>query len=129
MNKYGDFEIAGIYRRSIKFLLVISVLLLCLLHNNVSYALGFVLGGSVCLLNFRFMVISLEGMINRTTYSKAFFSGNYLLRLILTTSVLAAAILLQSVNLFTTVIGILTIKIIITIEAMIKHISSFRNPE
>ena len=129
MSKYEDFEITSIYNKSLKYLLVISTILFSLFYKNISYALGFVLGGITCLVNFRLMIKSLEGMVSKTTYSRAFFNGHYLLRLILVLTVLLGAIILESINLYTTVAGILTIKIVITWEAITKHIKGYKNLE
>ena len=129
MSKYGDFEVSSIYDRAIKYLLVVSIVLFSLFYKNISYALGFILGGLVCLINFNLLVRSLEGMLSKTTYSKAFFNGNFLLRLSLVVTVLYSALMLESLNLFTAVMGILTIRIIIMWEALTKHISSLKNPE
>lgn len=129
MSKYEDFEIKSIYDKSLKYLLVISIVLFSLFYRKLSYALGFVLGGAACLINFNLMVKSLEGMVSKTTYSRAFFNGYFLLRLALVIAVLFGALMLESINLFTAVIGILTIRIVLTWEAIIRHIKSLKNPE
>lgn len=129
MSSNENFEIASIYDRSLRYLLVISILLFSLFYKNISYALGFVLGGIACLVNFRLMVNSVEGMVSKRTYSRAFFNEHFLLRLILVIIVLSAAIMLESVSLFTTVLGILTIRIVITWEAVAKHIKRQRSLE
>lgn len=129
MSKYEDFEIASIYDRSIKYLFVISAILFSLSFKNLSLPLGFVLGGIASLINFRLMVKSLEGMFSKTIYSKSSFNGYFLLRLILVTTVLLSALKLESLNLLTTVVGILTIRIVITWEAIIKHIKRYKNLE
>lgn len=128
MSKRKDFEITSIYNRSVKFVIIVSVVLGCLFFRNLSYALGFLLGGTACLVNFFFMAKSIEGMFNKTAYSKAFFNGYYL-RLIIVAAVLTAAIKLESISLVTTVIGILTINIIITWEAVSRYIKSKKKPE
>ncbi len=129
MNKFEDFEISSIYDKAVKYLLVASIILFSLFFKNTSIALGFVLGGAACLLNFNLLVRSLEGMVNKTTYSKAFFNGYFLLRLGLVLAVLSSAITLESVDLFTTVLGIFTIRIVMTWEALTKHIKSLKDPE
>lgn len=129
VSKYESFEIASIYNKSLRYMLVVSVLLFSLFYKDTSYALGFVSGGTACLVNFNLMVKSLEGMLNRTSYSRAFFNGNFLLRLILVSAVLLAALLLDSVNLFTAVAGTLTIRIVIAWEAISKHFKSFKDLE
>jgi len=129
VSKYGDFEISSIYDKAVKYFLVVSIVLFSLFYSDVSYALGFVLGGVACLINFSLLVNSLEGMVSKTTYSKAFFNGYFSLRLVLVLAVLLGALLLESVNLFTTVIGVLSIKIVITWEVLLKHINSLKNPE
>lgn len=129
MSKYGDFEISSIYAKTVKYLLVVSIVLFSLFYSNVSYALGFVLGGVASLVNFSLMAKSLEGMISKSTYSKVFFNGNILLRHILVLAVLLSALMLESVNLVTTVVGILSIKIVITWEVIKNYIKSNKNPE
>lgn len=124
VDKFEDFEISSIYNRAVKYLLVSSIVMFSLSYKNISYALGFVLGGAACLMNFNLLVRSLEGMISKTTYSKAFFNWYFLLRLFLVLAVLCSAIMLESVNLLTAVLGILTIRIVITWEALIKHIKA-----
>lgn len=117
MSKYEEFDIAGIYDKSLKYLLAVSLILFSLLHEDISYALGLLLGGVACLVNFKLMIKSLEGMIDKRAYSKAFFNGCYSLRLGLVLAVLVSAIVLESVNLFTAVVGILTIRLVVTWEA------------
>jgi len=129
VGKYEAFEIISIYIRAIKFLLVVSIIIFSLFYKNISYALGFVLGGTACLLNFNLMIRSLEGIVSRTTYSRAFFNGHFTLRLAVTLTVLTGAMLLESVNLFTAVAGIFTIRIVIAWEAMTWHIKSLRSLE
>lgn len=119
MSKYEEFDIAGIYNKSLKYLLAISLILFSLLHEDISYALGLLLGGIACLVNFKLMIKSLEGMVEKRTYSKAFFNGCYSLRLGLVLAVLVSAIMLESVNLFTAVAGILTIRLVVTWEAFL----------
>ncbi|MHB1393274.1 MAG: ATP synthase subunit I [Clostridia bacterium] len=129
MLNYGDYEIKNIYAKCIKYLLVTAILLFCLFVKNISYALGFVLGGLACLLNFRLMIKSVEGMFGRTTYSKAFFSGLFFIRLLITLIVLWCAMKFDSINLFTTVLGVLSIKTVIIIDEVIQHIKSLGNSE
>jgi F0F1-type ATP synthase assembly protein I len=121
VSKNEDFEYTSIYNKSVKFVLIVSLVLVCLFYRNLSYALGFLLGGTACIINFRLMVKSFEGLFINTNNTKAFFNG-YSLRLIIVTVVLAAAIKLESINLVTTVIGILTINLIITWVAISKYI-------
>jgi hypothetical protein len=127
--KYNDFEIASIYYRSLKYLIVVSTILFSFFYKNLSYALGFVLGGTACLVNFNLMIKSLEGMVSKTNYSRAFFTGHFLLRLLIVTIALLGALMLESVSLLTTVAGILTIRIVITWEAITKHIKRYKNLE
>lgn len=117
MGKYEKFDIAGLYSKSLKYMLAITLILFSVFHEDISYALGFLLGGITCLANFRFMTKSLEGMIEKRTYSKAFFNGYYMLRLGLILAVLVSAIVLESVNLFTAVAGMLTVRVVVTWEA------------
>lgn len=128
--KSGEyFETKSILSKSTKYLLVVSIILFCLFYRNISYALGFVLGGMTCLINFKLMVRSLEGMVSKTTYSRAFFNGHFLLRLLLALGVLYGAATLESVNLLTAVIGISTVRIIIIWEAITRHIKSLKYSE
>ncbi|HYF75386.1 MAG TPA: ATP synthase subunit I, partial [Candidatus Nitrosocosmicus sp.] len=106
MSKSDNYEIENIYASCIKYFIVASILLFSLFYKNISYALGFVLGGIACLINFNLMVKSLEGMIEKTTNSKAFFSGLFLARMLVIVAVLWSGIKLESVNLFTAILGI-----------------------
>ncbi|HYE09509.1 MAG TPA: ATP synthase subunit I [Patescibacteria group bacterium] len=129
MFNYSDYEIKNIYAKCIKYLLVTAVLLFCLFIKNISYALGFVLGGLVCLVNFSLMVKSIQDIFVSTTFSKAFFSGLFSIRLIITLIVLWFAIKLDSINLFTTVLGMLSMKTVIIIDEVIQNIKSIGNSE
>jgi hypothetical protein len=129
VSKYENFEITNIYNKSLKYLAVVSIILFALSYKNLSYALGFVMGGIACLVNFKLMIKSFEGMVSKTVDSKAFFNGLFLLRWVLVTAVLFGAIKLEYVNLFTTVLGILTIKIVITWETIKNYIKSYKRPE
>jgi hypothetical protein len=126
---YSDYEIKNIYAKCIKYLLVAAILLFCLFIKNISYALGFVLGGSACLVNFSLMVKSVQDMFGRTTFSKAFFSGLFLIRLLITLVVLWCAMKFNSINLFTTVLGMLSMKTVIIFDEVIQHIKSLGNSE
>lgn len=129
MIMYEDFDVSSIYDKSLKYMLVMSIIIFSLFYKNISYALGFALGGITCLVSFKLMVKSLEGIVEKRTYSRAFFNGHYLLRLLMVTAVLLGAIMLESISLLTTVIGILTIRIVITWEAITKHIKSQKSLE
>lgn len=129
MSKYGNYEIENIYASCIKCFLVTTILLFCLFYKDFSYALGFVLGGMACLLNFNLMVKAIKGMMGKTTYSKAFFSGLFCIRLFITLAVLWSAIRFNSINLFTAIIGMLSMKIVIVFDGLVKHIRSLGNSE
>lgn len=129
MSKYEEFRISGIYDRAFKYVLAVSIILFCLFYENISYAMGFVLGGLTCLLNFRLMIKSSEDMVCKKSYSKAFFNSFFLLRIALVLAVLVSAITLESVNLFTAVAGIFTIKTVIIWEAIIKRNSRQKSME
>lgn len=121
MRKFEELDIASIYNISLKYMLAISLILFCVFHENISYALGFLLGGVACLLNFRIMTRSVEGMLGKRTYSKAFFNGYFLLRIGVVSAVLVSAIMLESVNLVTAVAGILIIRVIVAWEAFLLN--------
>lgn len=129
VSNFRDFEVLNIFNKSLKYMLVISILLFTLFYNNISYALGFVLGSAACLVNFNLMADSIKGMVSKTTFSKAFFSAHILLRLVFVTAVLLGALLLESINLAAAVAGLLTIRIVIAAEAVRYYIKSYNNPE
>ena len=129
MSRHEEFGISGIYDRSFKYILTVSLILFCLFYENISYALGFVLGGLACLLNFRLMIKSSEDMLYKRSYSKTFFNCFFLLRLSLVIAVMIGGIIMESVNLFTAVAGILTIRLVITWEAVTKKNSRQKSME
>lgn len=129
MKKYEDEEITGIYSKSLIYLLVGSILLFSLFYENISYALGFASGGIVCLINFRLMIKTINSMLERVTYSKAFFSGIFCIRLFITVFVLWYALESEALNLFTTVIGMLSVKTVIIAGEIIRHVKSLRDLE
>jgi hypothetical protein len=129
VKKYEDAEITGIYINSLKYLLVGSILLFSLFYENISYALGFASGGIVCLINFRLIIKTINDMLGRATYSKAFFSGIFCIRLFITIFVLWYALESKALNLFTTVLGMLSVKTVIIAGEIIRHIKSLRDLE
>ena len=129
MNKYEDPEITGIYNKTLKYLFVGSVILYSMFYKDVSYALGFVLGGLVCLINFKLMIKTVKDMLGKNTYSKAFFSGIFCIRLFITVFILWYALESDSVNLFTTVLGMLSVKTVIIACEIIRHVKSLRDLE
>ncbi|MGE5678951.1 MAG: ATP synthase subunit I [Pseudomonadota bacterium] len=129
MKKYEDSEIMGIYIKALLYMLVGSILLFALFYQNISYALGFASGGIVCLVNFRLMVRTINEMLRRESCSKAFFSGVFCIRLFITTFTLWYALESEALNLFTTVLGMLSVKTVIIAGEIIRHIKSLRDLE
>lgn len=129
MKKYEHSEITGIYNKSLIYMLVGSIILLSLFYENISYALGFASGGIVCLINFRLMVKTINDMLGRETYSKAFFSGVFCIRLFITAFTLWYALESEALNLFTTVLGMLSVKTVIIAGEIIRHIKSLKDLE
>jgi len=129
VKKYEDSEITNIYVNTMKYLLVVSVLLFSLFFDNISYALGFASGGIACLINFKLMIKTINTMLSRETYSKAFFSGIFCLRLFISIFVLWYALESEALNLLTTVVGMLSVKTVIIVGEIIRHINMSRDLE
>lgn len=129
MYRHRDYNIKDIYAGCIKYLLVTTVLLFCLFYKDLSYALGFICGGVACLINFNLMVKSLNGMLKETTHSKVFFNGLFLVRLFIVIAVIWCAIELESINLLTATIGLLSIKTVIVFEGIVNHIKRLESSE
>lgn len=127
MKNYEDAEITAIYINTLKYLFVGSILLFSLFIKNISYALGFASGGIVCLINFKLMIKTINVMLGSTTYSKAFFSGIFCVRLFLSIFILWYALESEALNLLTTVLGMLSVKTVIIASEIIRHINNMRD--
>ncbi len=127
MKKYEDAEITNIYASTLKYLFVGSILLFSLFYENKSYALGFASGGIVCLINFRLMIKAINAMLGKATYSKAFFSGIFCIRLFINIFVLWYALETEVLNLLTTVLGLLSVKTVIIAGGIIRNINDMRD--
>ncbi|MGE5630958.1 MAG: ATP synthase subunit I [Caulobacteraceae bacterium] len=103
-------------------MIVTFILLLLVFYNNKSIAFTYVLGGLACLGNFRLLIRSIEGMFGTRTHTKAFFNCFYGLRFLIVLFVLWCAVRISIVNLIFAMLGLMWLKLVITLQAIFINI-------
>lgn len=115
-------EVESIYKHSLQYLIIIALILTVVFWGNYSISLGLLSGGIVSLLNYRINAYSIGRIFRRNSKSTFFFAGLYVIRLILIIIVITYSYYYQSLNLFSAVVGLLWVRIVITVEAIIHQL-------
>lgn len=120
MLNYTDHH--SVYTEAINYLLVCGILTLTIFIKNISFGMGLFIGGMASLLNYKIMIYSTEKLFDGNVHFPLFYSFFYLLRLATVTLVILFAVKLESINLFTAVIGLLWVRVSIVVQALISLI-------
>ncbi|KNF09721.1 F-ATPase, F0 complex, subunit I AtpI [Gottschalkia purinilytica] len=103
-----------ITKRSVIVMLIGTGLILLLFKDPKSYIYGLIFGGSINILNFRLMSISVRKSVNMSQNSaKRHTINNYMIRYLIYGLVLTIAALADYINLYTTIMSMFIVKIVI----------------
>lgn len=110
----------NIIKTVIKYAIVAVILMIILFSKNYSIALGLAFGCIVSLINFSIMIHCIDNLFNGDVKSRYYYTFFYLVRLLTSSFAILYAIKLESLSLTTTIIGLLSIKIVLTLGAIFK---------
>lgn len=119
-----DNLVKQIIRRDISIVLVITGMLYIGFKNPKPYILGMIFGTSIGILNFLLLSNTVKkAILMEPEKAYGYTMGNYIVRYIIYFVVLLIAALADYINLVTTILGLLMIKIVIVFGALLDTIS------
>jgi len=110
----------NIIKTVIKYAIVAVMLMMILYSKNYSIALGLAFGCIVSLINFSIMTHCINNLFSGDLKSRYYYTFFYLIRLLTSSFTIFYAIKLESLSLVTTIIGLLSIKIVLTLKAIFR---------
>lgn len=109
------------------YIAVVTIVLVIAFFRDISYAFGFLFGSIAALINFYLVSYSIDNLFSGKAKSRWYYAFFYIIRLALSALIMWKAIQLNSLNLFTATLGLFSVKISLTIDALIKHYISKTN--
>lgn len=103
------------------YMVVVTIILTVVLFRNISYALGFLFGSIAALTNFYLISYSTDNLVSGRVKPGLYYTFFYIVRLAFAGVVIWKSAVSSSFNLFTAVLGLFSVKIALTIDALIKH--------
>lgn len=104
----------------IKYAIATAIIMLIIFSKNYSLALGLVFGCMIALINFFIMVHCIINLFNGDVKSRYYYISFYLARLLTSSFAIFYAIKLESLSLVTTIIGLLSIKVVLTLKTIFR---------
>jgi len=107
---------------------IIAVLAMALMKQGTPFLLGLFFGTTIALLNFRLLYLTLKKAVKMPPgKAQVYASSQYLMRYLLTGIVVFVAIRNENLNVIGTIIGLISIKLVIIKQNLLNSKTFFRN--